>query len=66
MRNAVDNALMDVIRDPVGWGKADPEVAGIFHGSIKMPDGRTIGILYAIPDAASGEIGVVDIRTGSS
>lgn len=65
MVEAVNDGLMDLIQDPKRWGTEDPNVPGVYHRSIKMPDGQTIGVLYAIPDESTGEVGVADIRTGS-
>jgi hypothetical protein len=65
MKAAVDIALMDLIKDPLGWGKEDPNVPGVFQRSIDTVTGAKIGILYAIPDLDAREIGVADIRIGS-
>ena len=65
IQTAVEDALMDLIKDRLGWGTEDPNVPGVFHRSIITATGAKVGILYAIPDADAREVGVADIRTGS-
>jgi hypothetical protein len=63
MRDAVDDALMDLLRDPTGWGTEDPEEPGVHQRTIRTPSGVRIGILYAIPER--WRVGVADIRSES-
>ena len=63
MQDAVDEALMDLIKDPPEWGIEDPDHPGIYQGTVRTPSGVRIGILYAIPER--WVVGVADIRSGS-
>ncbi len=63
MMAAVEEALMDLILDPLGWATEDPDQPGIFQRTITTPTGVRIGILYAIPNRAARKVGVADIRT---
>lgn len=62
MRAQVNEALMDLIKDPLDWGTEDPEVPGVFHREIVTVTGARIGILYAIPGLEAREVAVADIR----
>ncbi len=63
MRAGVEEALMDLILDPLGWGTEDPDQPGVFQRTITTQTGVRIGILYVIPDLAARKVGVADIRT---
>lgn len=65
MQDVVNTALMDLIKDPLGWGDEDLTTPGVFHRTITATTGERIGILYAIPNPSTSEVGIADIRTGS-
>jgi len=52
----VDNALMDLLADPLTWGKEDGE-SGVWTGWA----GDDILIVY-VPDRDTGQVAVVDIN----
>lgn len=66
MRAQVNEALMDLITDPVRWGTEDAQSPGVFHREIVTGTGARIGILYAIPSLEDREVAVADIRSSSS
>lgn len=66
MRAHVNEALMDLITDPVHSGTEDPQSPGVFHREIVTGTGVRIGILYAIASLEDREVAVADIRSSSS
>jgi len=60
---AINEALMDLIEDPLGWGREDPASPGVFNGTVRIPTGGRVGILYTVADLESGIVAVADIRT---
>jgi hypothetical protein len=60
LQNAVADALMDLIRDPTGWGAEDPGQPGAYQRTFRTRGGARIGILYVIPER--WVVAVVDIR----
>jgi hypothetical protein len=52
---------MDLLSDPVRWGREDPEGSGIFTRYLRTASGIRIGLLYAIADPVAMEVGLVDI-----
>ena len=60
MQDAVDEALIDLIQDPAGWGRQDPDQPGIYQRTIRAAGAARVGILYVIPER--GVVAVVDIR----
>jgi hypothetical protein len=65
-RAQVNEALMDLIKDPLLWGSEDPQSPGVFHREIVTGTGVRIGILYAIPSLEEREVAVADIRSSIS
>ena len=62
-RTAVNDALMDLLADPLSWGLEDPQEPGVYHRQVMTETGVRVAFLYAMPDPASGEVGIADIRT---
>lgn len=63
LQDLVDQALMDLLADPLALGREDPDNPGIFVRTLLVGSGTRVGLLYVVRDLDAREITLIAVWT---